>query len=131
MTHYELKDPYIARKNNEVRRAQKALYNRHLYETPVIISALLDQNEIAYYHIPEMNSAFISTQWDTIRIVTNGNNDLIFYEILPARGSGERTLVSERFTIHDSRRSDALPRLIEKIENDFGISIERREVLDD
>jgi hypothetical protein len=133
ITHYGLKVSYVAGKESILRAAQMALYTRDLLQTPKIIQGKLYEDEIGFYRVPELNKIFISNKWDTIYIDATEDKEksLIFHEVLPARWPGGRELELKDLRIKDSKTSDALLHLIQKIETETGIEIQRKETYDD
>ncbi|MBL0315883.1 MAG: hypothetical protein IPP69_08925 [Flavobacteriales bacterium] len=131
VVHYELNDPYIAEKDSKIRASQMSLYKRELYQTPLIISAKLNDDEIGYYKIADFDRIFISNKWDTIYLTPNQNNEMTYWEILPARGPGGRQLDLKELQIEDSKNSLTLLDLVAQIEADIKQVIERRETYDD
>lgn len=129
--HYELKDPYIAAKDTVLRASQLALYRRDLYQTPNFISSSLDDNEIAYYRLKGIDKIFISNKWDTIYLVPMDVNEMIYWNILPARGPGGQELELRGLNIVDSKNSPGLIELVEQIEIDLGQLVVRKETYDD
>jgi hypothetical protein len=116
MVNYELSDPFVAQKETELRAAQLAIYRRALYLTPTYIQEQLNEDEVAYYAIPELNKFFISTKWDTIYLLPENENVITFWEILPARGIGARELDLKELKLTDGKHSNALLELIHWIQ---------------
>lgn len=131
VVHYELSDPYIAEKDNELRTSQMALYMQELFQTPKQIQNQLEEDEIGLYKIQELNKTFISNRWDTIFLTSNDQKALIYYEVLPARGSGGRELELKEIRLEDSKDSFALLDLVQIIEEETGLKVTRRERYDD
>jgi hypothetical protein len=131
VVHYELKDPYIAEKDSKLRASQLSLYKRELYQTPLIISTKLQDDEIGYYKIADFDRIFISNKWDTIYLTPNQKNEMTYWEILPARGSGGKQLDLKELKIEDNKNSLTLFDLVGQIEADINQIIERRETYDD
>ena len=131
VANYELTDPYIAEKDNNLRASQLSLYKRELYQTPSIVSSKLDADEIGYYKVEESDRIFVSNKWDTVFITPNQKNEITFWEILPARGSGRKELDLKELRIEDAKSSLTLLDLIAQIEGDINQKIERRETYDD
>ena len=129
--HYELKDPYIAEHDTELRAAQISLYKPELLQTPSIIQNKLNEYEVCLYKIPGMNEFFVSNKWDTTLISPNKTGKLVFYEILPARGPGGKRLDLNDLSIEDSKNSNALVELSEKLENYAKIKIQKETLYDD
>jgi hypothetical protein len=128
--HYELKDPYIAEDDVELRAAQISLYKPELLQTPEIIQDKLNEYEICVYKIPRMNEVFVSNKWDTTLISLDKMVKLTFYEILPARGPGGKQLNINDLSIEDSKNSNSLLNLIEKFEG-YGIKVQKETRYDD
>jgi hypothetical protein len=116
MANDELSDLFVAQKETELRAAQLAIYRRALYLTPTYIQEQLNENEVAYYAIPELNKLFISTKWDTIYLLPENENVITFWEILPARGIGARELDLKELILTDGKHSNALLELIQWIQ---------------
>ena len=131
IVHYELTDPYIAEKDIELRASQMALYKRELFQTPELIKDRLADDEIALYKIPALDKTFISNKWDTIFLTTNDEKSLVYYKVLPARGSGGHEVELKELRIEDAKDSDTLINLSQQIEIDTGLKVERRERYDD
>lgn len=133
IVHYELEDPYIAEKDHQLRASQMALYKRELFQTPKIIRNKLYEDEIGLYWIPELNKLFISNKWDTIYIsaTEDEHKRLVFLEVLPARGGGRRELILKDLKIYDTKTSDTLIHLVQKIEIETGLNISKEEAYDD
>jgi hypothetical protein len=131
VVHYELNDPYIAEKDNVLRASQMALYKQQLYQTPKQIQTQLEENEIGLYKIQALNKTFISNKWDTIFLTPNDEKKLIYYEILPARGSGGRELDLKEIRFEDSKDSSTLLDLVHTIESETGLKVEKSERYDD
>lgn len=131
VVHFELSDPYIAEKDDNLRVSQLSLYNQELFQTPKQIQNKLEEDEIALYTIRELGKTFISNKWDTVFLNSTDEKDLIFYEVLPARGSGGRELKLKELRINDSRDSNTLLKFIQLIETDIGLKVQRQETYDD
>lgn len=131
VVHYELNDPYIAEKDSNLRASQMSLYKRELYQTPAIISSKLQDDEIGYYKIVDFDRIFISNKWDTIFLTPNQRNEMTYWEILPARGSGGKQLDLKELKIYDTKNSLTLLDLVGQIEADIKQRMERRETFDD
>lgn len=131
VVHFELSDPYIAEKDDNLRASQLSLYNRELFQTPKQIQNNLKDDEIGLYTIRELGKTFISNKWDTVFLTPTEEKDLVFYEVLPAKGSGGRELKLKELRVEDSRDSDTLLKLIQLIETDIGLKIQRHERYDD
>jgi hypothetical protein len=131
VVHFELSDPYIAEKDDNLRASQLSLYNQELFQTPKQIQIKLEEDEIGFYTIRELGKSFISNKWDTVFLTSTDEKDLIFYEVLPARGSGGRELDLKELKIEDAKESDSLLKLIQLIETDIGLKAQRRERYDD
>jgi hypothetical protein len=131
VVHAELSDPYIAEKDDNLRASQLSLYKQELFQTPGQIQSKLEEDEICFYTIRELGKTFISNRWDTVFLTSTDENALNFYEVLPARGSGRRELELKELKIEDARGSDALLNLIQLIETDIGLKIQRQERYDD
>lgn len=131
IVHDELNDPYIAEKDHNLRAFQMSLYKRELYQTPSSISSKLQDDEIGYYKIADLGKIFISNKWDTVFLTPNQKNEMTYWEILPARGSGGKELDLKELTIEDAKNSSTLIGLVAQIEADIKQRIERRETYDD
>lgn len=131
VVNYELNAPYIDEKDNKLRASQMSLYKKELYQTPLIISTKLKDDEIGYYKIADFDQIFISNKWDTIYLTPNEKNEMTYWEILPARGSGGRQLDLKELKIEDNVNSLTLLDLVAQIEADIKQVIERRETYDD
>ena len=108
-----------------------SLYKRELYQTPSIISSKLQDDEISCYAIAGLDKIFISNKWDTVFLTPNQKNEITYWEILPARGSGGKELELKELTIKDNINSLVLIDLVTYIEAATGQKIERREAYDD
>ena len=108
-----------------------SLYKRELYQTPTIISSKLQDDEIGYYQIADFDKIFISNKWDTVFLSPNQNNEMTYWDILPARGSGGRKLNLKDLNIDDSKDSLTLLDIVGQIEEDINMKIERKETYDD
>lgn len=131
IVHFELNDPYVAEKDPEFRASQLALYNRELYQTPEPIASRLEISEIALYTFPESNQTFVSNKWDTVCLEPKDENQIIYYEVLPARGPGGKELKIKELLVDDSKESNSLIELRKDIENKTGLKIEQRESYDE
>lgn len=131
MVHYEWTDPYLAEKDSELRAAQLALYKKELYQAPALIRAQLKADEIGYYKVADSSKIFISNQWDTVVLSADQSNEMSYWDILPARGSGYKELLLNELRITDDRNSLALLAIVEQIETDLGQKIKRQEAYDD
>lgn len=131
VVHFELSDPYIAEKDNNLRASQLSLYNQELFQTPWQIQNQLEEDEICFYTIRDLGKTFISNKWDTVFLTSTDEKPLIFYELLPARGSGRRELELKELKIDDARDSDTLLKLIQLIETNIGLKIQRQERYDE
>jgi hypothetical protein len=131
VVHFELSDPYVAEKDNKLRTSQLSLYKQELFQTPGQIQSKLEEDEICFYTIKDLGKTFISNKWDTVFLTSADEKPLIFYEVLPARGPGRRELELKDLKIEDARDSDALLNLIQLIETDIGLKIQRQERYDD
>jgi len=129
--HYELKDPYIAERDAELRAAQISLYKPGLLQTSEIIQNKLNEYEVCIYRIPGMNEVFVSNKWDTTFICSDKTEKLIFYEILPARGPGGKRLDLNGLSIEDSKNSNSLLDLIKKLESYISVKIQKETHYDD
>ncbi|OKS88485.1 hypothetical protein [Mucilaginibacter polytrichastri] len=107
-----------------------ALYKSALFQTPQLIQYRLNDDEIGIYKIPSINEVFVSNKWDTIPISSDNSSKIVFYEILPARGPGGKQLELIDLNIEDSRNSNSLYNLIEKLES-YGIKIQKETRYDD
>jgi hypothetical protein len=130
VVHFDLNDPYIAEKDPKLRASQLALYNRELYQTPAFIASQLEVNEVACYTLADANQTFVSTKWDTVYLEQKDEHQVVYYEVLPARGSGGKELRVKELLIDDSKESDSLIELRNDIENRIGFKIEEREIYD-
>lgn len=126
--HYELDDPYIAEKDDKLRTSQISLYKRDMYLTPSLISSKLQDDEIGYYKVYDLDKIFISNKWDTIYLNTKCKNEMTYWEILPSRGPGVRELDLKELKIEDTNNSDKILELVKQIETDLGQKIERKEI---
>lgn len=131
IVHFELNDPYIAEKDNNLRTSQMCLYKQELLQTPKQIQNQLEEDEICVYTIAELGKTFISNKWDTIFLTSNDEHALLFCEVLPARGSGKRELELKELRIEDASDSDTLLKVIQLIETEVGLKIQRQERYDD
>jgi hypothetical protein len=131
VAHFELSDPYIAEKDGNLRASQLSLYNQELIQTPKEIQNKLEEEEIGLYTIIELGKTFISNKWDAVFLNATDEKQLIFYEVLPARGSGGRELKLKELRIKDSRDSNTLLKVIQLIETDIGLKVQMQETYDD
>ncbi|SOD15113.1 hypothetical protein [Pedobacter xixiisoli] len=131
MLDYELKDPYLAEKNQELREAQLALYKKELYPSPAMISSQLQADEIGYYPMPDGRKILVCNQWDAVLLDLDQANEMTYWDILPARGSGFRELLLKELRVEDSRSSLVLLDLMEQIETDTKQQIQKEQALDD
>lgn len=127
---YDIRHPHIEDTTDDLRASQRALYKRDLYQTPSLISSKLEVDEIGYYKLAAMNQIFVSNKWDTV-FLSPDQNDITFWDILPARGAGRKELNLKGLRIEDDKRSSTLLDLISQIESDTGQIIEKRQGYDD
>ena len=128
---YALENPFRIDQDNEWRACQMALYKRELYQTPAMIQYKLEDDEIGYFAVPELNSIGICNKWDMVFLRPDQENEIVFWDILPARGSGANELNVKELKIHDERLSSAISRLVSQIEKDLRQPVEQREAYDD
>lgn len=129
--HYELKDPYIAERDAELRAAQMSLYKPGLLPTPEIIQNRLNEYEVCIYKFSNMGEFLVSNKWDTNIIYSDSIEKLIYYEILPARGPGGKRLDICDLSIEDSNNSNAILDLINKLESYMKVKIQKETRYDD
>jgi len=115
----------------ELRAAQLSLYKRELYRTPSVISTQLKANEIAYYQGTAMDKIVVSNKWDTICLTPNQASELIYWDVLPARGAGYKELLLKELRIEDTRNSSSLLDLIAQVEADLSQKVLKNEAYDD
>ncbi|MBV6881011.1 hypothetical protein NG800_013330 [Epilithonimonas ginsengisoli] len=78
-----------------------------------------------------MDKIFVSNKWDTIFLEIDQKNEITFWDILPARGSGRKELDLKELKIEDAKSSLTLLGLLAQIEEDTGQEVERIEAYDD
>lgn len=131
VVHFELKDPYIAEKDSELRASQMALYKKELIQTPKQIHNSLQSNEIALYMDPNTSKIYISNKWDTIYLDSKDENSIIYCDVLPARGPGGVELKLKELLIEDSKESKTLLSLVQEIEAITGLKAQSTKRYDD
>lgn len=128
-THYDLKDPYIALKDQNIRTAQLILYGDKLYRTPKYLSSELAENEIALFKSTIKDKWCIGNIWDFTLITDNCK--MYYVDIKPARGSGGTEMKINSLTIYDIKDSKVLEKLSLTIEGITGKKFERSIGYDD
>jgi hypothetical protein len=131
VVHFELRDPYIAEKDSELRASQMALYKRELIQTPKRIQSSLQSNEIALYMSPNTTNIFVSNKWDTIYLDSKDENAIIYCEVLPGRGPGGVELKLKELLLEDSKESKPLLNLVQEIETITGLKAQSTKRYDD
>lgn len=115
----------------ELRYAHLALHTRYTYPTPEPFAKIIGENEVILFHVAELHTTFIANKWDLTFVDDNDTEAPLYTEILPARGPGERRLSVKGFSASDSRASNQLIALTERIEALSGVKATHDEYYDD
>lgn len=122
---YELPDPYIAKKDNDLRLHQMALYKKDLIQTPDMLSTLLSDKEAMFYYIRNLRSWFISNKWDTVSIKPIDVESIVYCNVVPESRYGNNELGAKGLILKDAKESRELRKLVSRIETEIGINIQK------
>lgn len=128
VTHYEQPDPFIARKDTNLRVHQMALYNKELIKTPNLLNQQLSNKQVIFYHINDIDLWFISNKWDTISLRKKEKENIIFSNVPSESKYGNKELGIKGLILKDAKESGELPKLVSKIESEIGINIQKIEI---
>jgi len=126
--HYSLQDPFIARKDENLRVHQMALYNKELYKTPNLLNKQLSNQQVLFYYLNNLELWFLSNKWDTISLNKGDEVDMFFSNVLTESRYGTKELGLKGLILKDVKESKELPSLVSEIESEIGIKIQKMEI---
>lgn len=90
-------------------------------KTPSVLRKMLKANDICIYQDSITSKTYIANYWESY--VLNKNDNVIWYNTLPAKGSGWCSITIGDFIINDEHSQSETRKLVNKLEQIFDKTI--------
>ncbi|AEE18239.1 hypothetical protein JM84_1432 [Dokdonia sp. Hel_I_63] len=124
---YELPSDLLAGKEDEIHLAQLALYHANVYRTPKELAQQMQPNQLRLLSLDTTQQYALATKHDFT--VFDYGSEIVFTNILPAKGAGATEITVNNLTYRDSPNSVPLSELRTKLKA-LGFTIKTAEFFD-
>jgi hypothetical protein len=107
----------------ELRRARICLGGKQIFQTPTAIARKLDDREVALWKVRDGKTWGVSNKWDTLVFAAATRVDVVWVNLLPAKGGGMSSIEIGEMTLRSIDSCPVMQEIAEALRGMLGVNV--------